>query len=341
MLLYVQFPEWINPQIVPGLPFQWYGMMYLVAFTITFVLTRRQLRASDMAVSDDDLMNVFFWAIIGLLIGGRLFATLIFNDSWYYWQNPQRIFWPFAPDGTFVGLQGMNFYGGLAGGTLGAVLYARWKRIDVLELGDMIIAAVPLGYTFGRIGNFINGELYGRVTTAPWGVLFPNAERLSLSEPWVARIMTQVGMTPSDAVDGMINLPRHPTQLYEGFTEGILAWLVIWPFLRHRKPYRGFLIAFYILWYGLWRFGIDYLRMPLAGDYILRLAADPTISTHRFVSLWNFTDSQVWSGLMILSGGLLLVVFKRMDQRRILQENQRARSKTRLSRSQRRRLRKN
>ena len=316
MVLYIPFPEWINPEVIPGLPFQWYGVMYLIAFALTWFLTRYQIREQGLDISDNQLIDFFFWGIVGLLVGARLFATLIFDETWFYWRNPHRIVIPFDDRGNFTGLQGMNFYGGLLGAVVGFGIYARVKRLDLLRVGDMIVAGVPLGYTFGRIGNFINGELFGRVTTVSWGVVFTNARRFSVTEPWVRETMEAVGMPfPADPA-AMVNLPRHPTQLYEGFTEGIFAWLVIWFFVRKRIPYRGFVVAFYVLWYGAWRFLIDYFRMPLGSDYWIRLAADPAIPPYRLLSPWNLIASQAWSGLMILAGAGFMVAFAWWERRR-------------------------
>lgn len=315
MLAYISFPDWIRPQIIPGLPFQWYGMMYLVAFATTYILVRYQVKQKELPVDDGVVTDLFFWTILGLLIGGRLVAVLVFDESRYYWRHPLRIFWPFDESGRFTGIQGMNFYGGVLGGTVAVLLYARRKKLDILEWGDMLTAAIPLGYTFGRLGNFINGELYGRVTTAPWGVLFPHAKRLPLSETWVRETAQAVGL-PVDSAAEMINLPRHPTQLYEGFTEGIVAWAVMWFIFRRRKTFPGFFIGFYIVSYGLFRFIIDYFRMPLGSDYLIRLAADPTIPPDRLLTPWNFIASQVWSAGMIVAGAALLYVFYRRNTSR-------------------------
>lgn len=340
MALYIQFPEWINPRIVPGLPIQWYGLMYLLAFAITYVLTRYQVREQQLAIPDEQLLDFFFWGIVGLLVGARLFATLIFDESMFYWRNPHRIFWPFGADGQFTGLQGMNFYGGLLGAVLGFGIYARIKNLDLLRLGDMIVAGVPLGYTFGRLGNFINGELFGRVTTVPWGVVFPNAQRFAADEPWVQETMNEIGMPAPETTEALVNLPRHPTQLYEALAEGVLAWLVIWFIVRKRIPYRGFIVAFYVLWYGAWRFLIDYFRVPLGSDYWLRLAADRSIPPYRLLTPWNFIASQFWSGLMILAGIGLMFAFRWWEQRRVrlAEQHQRAR-KAALSRNTKRKLR--
>ena len=301
---------WFRTQIVPGLPFAWYGLMYIVAFTLTYALFVRQVSKRRLDVNADDVANLFFWAIIGLLVGARLFAVLIFDETRFYWRNPQRIFWPFR-DGNFVGLQGMNYYGGLLGAVVGVWIYARRKRIDLLDWGDMMTAAIPLGYTFGRIGNFINGELYGRVTAWRVGIVFPHAERFSADLPWVQDIAARVGIDAPAGV--MINLPRHPTQLYEAFTEGIVAWALLWV-LKDRKPFKGFIVAMYVFTYVVFRFVIDYFRMPLGSDYWLVLG-DPDVPPHRLLTPWNFIASQFWSFLMMAAGLLLLWAFWKWSRR--------------------------
>lgn len=315
MPLYLTYPTWIQPQIIPGLPFQWYGMMYLVAFGLSYLLMRVQVRERRLELPEGQLSDFFFWGILGLLIGARLFATLVFEESGFYWRNPHRIVWPFDESGRFVGIQGMNFYGGLLGAVAGFWLFSRRTRVPLLEWGDMLVAGVPLGYTFGRLGNFINGELYGRVTTVSWGVVFPYAERFRAGETWVQEIAAEIGMTLPDDPAALVNLPRHPTQIYEALTEGVLAWVVIWFFVRKRNPFPGFIVAFYVLWYGAWRFLIDYFRMPIGSDYFIRLASDPSIPPYRLLTPWNFILSQVWSFAMIVAGAALLVIFYRVHRR--------------------------
>lgn len=313
MLLYLNFPTWLRAEIIPGLPFRWYGLMYLIAFAVTYVLFKVQVRKRQLDVDQDTVVNFFFWGIIGLLIGARLFAALFFDSTGTYLARPWLIFWPFR-DGRFVGLQGMNYYGGLVGAVVGFVAYAKVKKIDVFDWGDMLLCGVPLGYTFGRLGNFINGELYGRVTRAPWGVMFPEARRFRASEEWVQEWAADLGIDIS-ASDTLVNLPRHPTQLYEGLTEGIVLWLIIWFLVRKRKPFNGFIVGFYVIMYGLIRFIIDYFRMPIsASDFAVRLA-DTGLPVHFVQSPLNLIPSQFYSLAMILGGALFLAIVGRRAQR--------------------------
>ncbi len=313
MHLIIPFPQFLQPEIIPGLPFRWYGMMYLVAFAITYVLTLYQVKQRRLEVSTETVTDFFFWGIVGLLIGARLFSALIFDETGYYWRNPLRIFWPFDESRRFVGIQGMNYYGGLLGAVVGFMIYGRRKGLDVVDFGDMMTAAIPLGYTFGRVGNFINGELFGRVTTAPWGVIFPHAQEFPAGESWVQETARAAGLSVPADPSVLVNLPRHPTQLYEALFEGVIAWLVIWFFLRNRRPFRGFIIGIYVLSYGAFRFVIDYFRMPLGSDYLLRFASDPSIPPYRLLTPWNFIASQAWSLLMVVAGIVILIVFKRLS----------------------------
>lgn len=281
--------------------------MYLVAFALTYVLFRYQVKKREIDVDKDTVLTFFFWGIIGLLIGARIFATLFFSGTDLYWRRPWLIFWPFNEQGQFTGFQGMNYYGGLVGAVVGFVIYAKRQKLPILDWGDMLVAGIPLAYTFGRLGNFINGELFGRVTTASWGVVFPHARRFPAAEGWVQEKAAEVGMDISEMT--MVNLPRHPTQLYEAITEGIVSWLVIWFILRKRKPFDGFLVAIYTLSYGVFRFVIDYFRMPLSGDFAMRLSPIEN-PPYLLLTPWNVIMSQFYSFAMIVAGVVLLLVFK-------------------------------
>lgn len=306
--MYIPFPTWLRAEIIPGLPFRWYGLMYLVAFGLSYFLFMVQVRQRKLGVDQDTIINFFFWGIIGLLLGARLFSALFFEPTGIYWRQPWLIFWPFR-DGRFVGLQGMNYYGGLVGAIVGFVLYARKHRdrIAIMDWGDMLLCGIPLGYTFGRIGNFINGELYGRVTRVSWGVLFPEARRFPASEPWVQEWAADAGIEIS-AADTLVNLPRHPTQLYEAATEGVLLWLIIWFIVRRHKPFDGFIVGFYLIGYGVVRFIIDYLRVPIsASDFAVRLV-DTGLPVYFVQSPLNLIPSQLYSLGMIVGGAVFLAV---------------------------------
>ncbi len=302
MLAAVQFPSWIRPEILPFLPqfpLRWYGLMYLVAFGITYLLFKRQVRTRGLGYSDDDISGFFLAGIVGLILGARLFGTLLYDTSGLYWSKPWLIFWPFGEGGKFTGFMGMSFHGGMIGLIVGILIYSKRLRLDFLEWADMVAVSVPLGYTFGRLGNFINGELWGKVSSAPWAMIFPRAKRFPTSLPWVREVAEKAGM----ALDGaMINLPRHPSQLYEALFEGVLLWLVLWFVVRPRKPFKGFAVGAYLVGYGLVRFVIEYFREPDADlGYIIKLG-DPDASIHLFTTPLNFSMGQLLCSMMIVGG---------------------------------------
>jgi len=309
MLLAVNFPSWLKPEIIPGLPFRWYGLMYLVAFGIAFLLYRAQVRERNFPISEEQLSGLFFWTILCVVLGARIFATLVYETSDIYRRSPWLILWPFR-NGKFTGLLGMSYHGGAIGGALAIVTYSARHRFDYREIGDMFAASIPLGYTAGRIGNFINAELYGRVTTGPLGMIFPGAE-LPIGEPWVKEIAAKTGM---EAVHGFVNLPRHPSQLYEAFFEGVILWLIIW-LLRNKKPFKGFLLGLYPIGYGFFRFIIEYFREPDA-DLGYRITLVKTnIPPALFSSPFNFTTGQVFCFIMILLGLIWLIIASRLPDR--------------------------
>ncbi|MDR2182207.1 MAG: prolipoprotein diacylglyceryl transferase [Treponema sp.] len=306
--LWVNFPSWLKPEIIPGLPIRWYGLMYIVAFGIAWFLYRRQVRERNFPIKEEELSGLFFWGILALVLGARLMAALVYSGDLYY-REPWRIFWPFA-NGKFVGLLGMSYHGGVIGALIAVIGYSVKHRFDCREIGDMACASIPLGYTAGRLGNFINGELYGRVTAGPLGMIFPDAEALPLSEGWVRDIAEKAGTAVSGSA-GFVNLPRHPSQLYEALFEGVVLWLVIWA-LRNKKPFKGFLMGIYLIGYGLVRFFIEYLREP-DSDLGYRLELVKTgLPPALFTSPWNFSTGQLFCAAMIAGGLLWLFAASRL-----------------------------
>ncbi|MDC7241258.1 MAG: prolipoprotein diacylglyceryl transferase [Spirochaetales bacterium] len=311
-MLFIYFPEWIKPEIIPGLPVRWYGLMYLFAFGVTYLLFQKQKKQESLDASDDDVSNLFFYLILGLILGARLLSALVYDTSGIYWRKPWLIFWPFM-GGQFVGLQGMSYHGGLIGAVLGGGIFCWRKKWYFPAVADRILLGVPLGYTFGRLGNFINGELYGRVTTSKLGIVFPHAGRFSSSLDWVKETAAEIGMDISSMA--MVNLPRHPSQLYEAFSEGILLWLFLWFIIRRYKKYEGQVTGWYLIGYGAARFIIEYFREPDEGLDFPILLGDPS-PNYLFSSLLNITTGQIFCFLMILSGVLCLLFFRWKDRSR-------------------------
>lgn len=323
MFLTINYPSWITPEIIPGFPLlRWYGLMYIFAFATAFLLFRHQVRKGELAkaegtgrsITDDDMISFFTWGIFGLLIGARVFGTLVYDASGLYWRKPWLIFWPFGEGGEWTGLQGMSYHGGFVGGLIGMILWSiRYKR-PFFAWCDAMGASIPLGYTFGRLGNFLNGELYGRVTTSPLGMVFPGAQRFKLSEDWVQAVVAKLSMSvPAGAL--RVNLPRHPSQLYEAFFEGIVLWLILWFVFRKRKPFNGFITAAYTIGYGLVRFFIEYFREPDA-DLGYRINASGNAApTYLNESLLNLSTGQVFC-LAMIAAGTVFLAFRAHAQRK-------------------------
>lgn len=311
MFLYINYPSWIHPEIFHGISsavpflalFRWYGLMYIFAFGFAYMALKKQygqgaLNQSGRSTSEDDLISFIATGIIFLLIGARVFSTLIYDTSGKYWQKPWLIFWPFDESGRFTGLAGMSYHGGVIGGALGMIVWCKMHARPFLKWSDAMCTAIPLGYTFGRLGNFLNGELYGRITKMPWGMVFPQAERFSSSIEWVRKFAEDVGMK----VEGgyLVNLPRHPSQLYEAFFEGIVLFAILWTLRRH-KPFDGFMTGAYLIGYGIFRFVLEYFRMPDA-DLGFRIAADKGASISQNTSLLNISTGQILCTAMVIAG---------------------------------------
>ena len=320
MLSYTNFPTWISPKVVPFLPVRWYAVMYLVASAVTYVIFRYQCKHEHILghLTDDDVLSLFIHLIIGLTIGGRVFSTLFYEGSFYYWTHPHLIFWPFR-HGKFVGLPGMSYHGGVVGAAAGCYLFCKKHKCKFGEVADVILCGAPLGYTFGRLGNFINGELWGRCTGTSYGMIFPNADRLSTRIKWVRDACDAAGIDYQ--IGDYVNLPRYPSQLYEAFFEGIVIFALIWfifrPLMRKEKfPYgHGFLVGFYFIAYGFFRFIIEYFREPDEQlGFVIALGKE-TEPTALFQSVWNFSLGQVFCFAMILFGAFVVHITRKHESR--------------------------
>ena len=316
MLGYVNFPVWLRPEVIPGIPIRWYGLMYLLAFFITFQLFFFiAVKEKRLNTDKDTILNLFFWGVLAVLIGGRVFSVLIYDPTRYYLDNPVQIIFPFQRIGErlkFTGLQGMSYHGGLLGALLATVIYSRLKGLNALRVVDLMAVSAPLGYTFGRLGNFINGELYGRITTSKIGMIFPNAPSYSINEDWVQSVVRQAGMQVEESKQ-FVNLPRFPSQLFEAFFEGVFLWLVLWLLLRKWRGFPGYLTGLYFIGYGIIRFIIEYYREPDAG--IGFPLAFRSLNNPAEFSVFNFTTGQVLSFIMVGIGLVWFTGFYFLDQR--------------------------
>jgi phosphatidylglycerol:prolipoprotein diacylglycerol transferase len=217
----------LNPILVKLGPIRisWYGMMYFLGFIFSYLLVRYQVKKKkDFGISLEEVEGLYFYLILGLIIGARL-GYVLFYDFPVYRSHPLEIF--------AVWHGGMSFHGGLIGVLMAILYFCRKKKKSFWKLSDLLVVTAPIGLGLGRIGNFINGELYGRVTQVPWGMIFPRGGPL----------------------------PRHPSQLYESALEGGLLFLILWK-VKDRKHADGTLSALFLLLYGVFRFGIEFFREP-------------------------------------------------------------------------------
>ena len=216
----------LNPILLELGPIRvtWYGIMYVLGFILSYLLVRSQVQKKDFGISLKEVEGLYFDLILGLIIGARL-GYVLFYDLQVYLSNPLEIF--------AVWHGGMSFHGGLIGVLIAILHFCRKKKKSFWKLGDLLVVTAPIGLALGRIGNFINGELYGRVTQVPWGMIFPKGGPL----------------------------PRHPSQLYESALEGGLLFLILWR-VKDRKHADGYLSALFILLYGVFRFCIEFFREP-------------------------------------------------------------------------------
>lgn len=231
----------IHPQFDPvalsvgPIAVRWYGLMYLVGFALFWLLGRRRTKDSWRLITEADLENMLFYGVFGVILGGRLGYCLFYQPA-YYLSHPASLF--------AVWEGGMSAHGGIIGVIIVMICFARMKKLPFLTVSDFVVPLVPLGLMFGRIGNFINGELWGRPASEslPWAMIFPQS---------------------GDA------LARHPSQLYEALGEGLLLFLLLWLVSKKPRP-AGLISGLFCLGYGTARFAVEFFREP---DVFLGLQA--------------------------------------------------------------------
>jgi phosphatidylglycerol:prolipoprotein diacylglycerol transferase len=207
------------------LSIHWYGIMYGLAFLITHAMVKSQVKRRGLPLDDTGVADFIMALIMGVILGGRIGYVLFYNFREYL-AHPLEI--------LAVWHGGMSFHGGLIGTLVAGAWFCRKNKLSLLEMTDVTVVSVPLGLALGRLGNFINAELWGRPTSVPWAMVFP-------TDP--------------------LGVPRHPSQLYEAGLEGLFLFAVLFGLSKLRPP-KGSLLGTFLLGYGLIRFALEFVRNP-------------------------------------------------------------------------------
>lgn len=277
----LNFPD-INPVAfsIFGLEIMWYAIMYLIGFALAYILMRRRLRHEPFRsikdpkpYSADDVEGLLLYAIVGTMVGGRL-GYVLFYQAGYYFQNPLEII-------TGIRTGGMSFHGGAIGVILGIAFFCWRNKRPFLQVADFLVPAVPIGLMFGRFGNFINGELWGREASPdlPWAMIFPTGG----------------------------DIPRHPSQLYQALLEGLLLFVLLW-FYARKPHHRGQVAAAFLFGYGLFRFIVEFWREPDAqlGLLAMGMSMGQWLSVPMIVAgiiLWTWARSNSVSDVVAQPDG--------------------------------------
>lgn len=264
---YLTFPK-IDPIIftIPNVPLidelsvRWYGLMYLVGFALAMFIANKKAEQPNSGWDKEQVSDLLFYGFLGVILGGRI-GYVMFYQFGYFLENPFYLFQ--------INTGGMSFHGGLLGVIVAIFWFARKTKKNFLELGDFAAPLIPLGLGAGRIGNFINAELWGRTTDVPWAMVFPGAGAL----------------------------PRHPSQLYEFFLEGIVLFIIIYLFGKKKRP-AGSIGALFLLGYGVFRFIIEYFR---------ERDAHLTDGIYNFISMGQILSLP----MIIIGGGVIFYVYRK------------------------------
>jgi phosphatidylglycerol:prolipoprotein diacylglycerol transferase len=216
----------ISPTMVNLGPLQirWYGVMYILGFMASYFLVRYQIKKKNLDIDKNIVNDLFLFLIIGLIVGARLGYVIVYNLPFYV-SHPLKIF------ALWEG--GMSFHGGLIGIILSGIIYLKKQGISFWQFADLVAITAPIGLGLGRLGNFINAELYGRVTDLPWGMIFPSGG----------------------------DLPRHPSQLYEFLLEGVVLFAILW-WIKDFPWKKGTQFCVFLFLYSAFRFIVEFFREP-------------------------------------------------------------------------------
>lgn len=209
------------------LELRWYGVMYLLGYLVGYFLLKKLIKMNFLKMNQEQLDNFIFYIALGMVVGARVVYSVVYDfDQWI--KDPISI--------IFINRGGLSFHGAVVGMSVAAYLFAKKNKINFFRITDAMALAGSPGLFFGRMGNFINGELYGRVTDSSLGLVFPLGGEL----------------------------PRHPSMIYEGIGEGVILTIVLWIFLKARKviKFEGHLSAIFLGGYAVCRFIIEFFRQP-------------------------------------------------------------------------------
>jgi phosphatidylglycerol---prolipoprotein diacylglyceryl transferase len=260
----IPYPKF-DPELISFGPIKirWYGLMYVLGFVGAYLLLPRQKRAREIGLQGTAAQDLIFYVAVGLIVGARLGYVLFYQYTNYlfYLKNPLEIF------ATWHG--GMSFHGGFVGAIFAGWLFSHRRGMPFWAVADCAMVVAPVGLGLGRLGNFINGELFGRPSDVPWAMIFPDGGPL----------------------------PRHPSQLYEATLEGLILFILLWG-LRQRGFRDGMMVVFFVFFYGLFRFVVEFFREP-----------DPQIG----YVLASFTMGQMLCLTMIVCAGLLAILLPKQN----------------------------
>ncbi len=234
MNFYQNLPQIINPIFLQIGPFTiyWYSIMWLSAFSSVYLLLSYRIKKEKTNILNlKELQDIAFYALLGAILGGRIGYIIFYNFN-YFLAHPINIISPYNFEThLWTGIYGMSYHGGAIGIFIAIFYYSNKINKSGFKVINYIIPAIPFGYFFGRIGNFLNHELYGRVTSS-----------------WIGMNFTQGEL-------------RHPSQLYEAFGEGIVLFVILWS-LKNNKKFDKYLLSFYVIGYAIFRFVIEFFREP-------------------------------------------------------------------------------
>jgi phosphatidylglycerol:prolipoprotein diacylglycerol transferase len=233
--------------VLGPLKIHWYGLMYVLGLAVAWWLGRRRIRAGRLPGVDEQAFgDLVFYAMLGVILGGRA-GYILFYDLQAYIADPLQVF--------RIWEGGMSFHGGLVGVCVAVWWWSRRHRLHVMDSIDFVAPLVPPGLGFGRIGNYINGELWGKLTHADWGVVFP----ASLPMPYAA--MDPATLRAQFEAGALNAFARHPSQLYQAVLEGLVMFTVLWWFSAKPRP-RYAVGGLFALLYGVFRFVVEFVRVP-------------------------------------------------------------------------------